>query len=322
MELLILSHAPTRVLEQGFIPAAIDLQLKVTILTDCVREHLVRAKDSPQYAQCRLIECDVFNPLSVARFVSVRDLEFSGVLAADAALRASAALTADCLGLPGPSWRNAVLCDQRLDLHRRFEPEASEQYRRIVNCSEPDLNLIPEWFPATVQPLETGATTGGAIIRSSKDLKRRLADIRYGYVLVEKHRVDEQVYALDGLGTPDGFTVLCGSRIEFDDDEVRTKRVHSFMPHPPRCEELLTMLSGFDLGLGRHHVEYAVGDNGIRIREIHNGLHDDESEFALDDQLDGNLFSETIKASIGVPVRPLRLLRIDAMPAAILEATV
>ena len=322
MELLILSHAPTRVLEQGFIPAAIDLQLKVTILTDCVREHLMRAKDSPLYGQCKLIECDVFNPLAVARFVSVHGGEFSGVLAADTALRASAAMTADFLGVPGPSVRSAVLCDQRLDLHNHFELEALGQHRRIVNCSEPDADLGAEWFPATVQPLEAAATTGGAIVRNPEDLKRRLADMRYGYALVEKHSEDEEVYALDGLGAPDGFIVLSSSRIEFDDDAVRTKRVQSFVSQSPRNDELLALLSKLDLGLGRHHVEYAVSDKGIRIREIHNGLHDDESELALDDQLDGDLFRETIKAHLGMPVKPLRRLRVETMPAAILEAAV
>lgn len=322
MDLLILSHVPTRVLEQGFIPAAVDLELKITILTDCVREHLLRAKESPLYGRCELVECDVFNPLAVARFICVHGREFSGVLAADTALRASAAAITEFLDLPGPSWRSAVLCDQRLKLRRHFEPEASRQYGGIVNCAEPDASLGTEWFPASVQPLESGAASGGAIVRNAEDLKRRLADLRYGYALVERHREDEEVYALDGLGTPEGFAVLCGSRIEYDDDEIRTKRVQSFMPRPPRCDEVLTLLRSFDLGTGRHHVEYAVADGAIRIREIHNGLHDDESELALDDRLDGNLFSETIKLSIGMPVKPLQLLRIDAMPAVILDATV
>ncbi len=313
MELLILSHIPTRVLENGFIPAAIDLQLKITILTDCVREHLLRAKESPLYGQCKLLECDVFNPLSVARFVSVHAWEFSGVLAADVCLRASAAVTADCLGLPGLSSRSAVLCDQRLDLRNRFESETSRQHRRIVNCSEPNAGIDPELFPATVQPLEAGAAIGGAIVGNADDLKRWLADTRYGYALVEKHREGEEVYALDGLGTPDGFIVLGGRRIQFDDDDCRTKRVQSFMPQPPRCDELLALLSELDLGLGRHHVEYAVSDKGIRIREIHNGLHDEESEFAVNAQFGGDLFRETIKVNLGMPVKLLSRLGVDPM---------
>lgn len=320
MELLILSHAPTRVLEDGFIPAAIDLQLKITILTDCIREHLLRAQESSLYAQCELIECDVFNPLSVARLVSMHDREFSGVLAADAALRACGAVVAGCLDLPGPSWRSAVLCDQRRDLRNRFTAEPSEFHGRIVNCAEPDTELDPELFPATVQPLETGAATDGAIVRNPEDLKRRLADLGCGYALVEKHRENEEFHALDGLGTADGFVVLGGSRIRFDDDDSRTKRVQSFMSRPPHCDELLALLSGLDLGVGRHHVEYAVSGKGIRITEIHNGLHDDESEFALNAQLDGDLFRETIKLALGMPLKPLRRLRVDAMPAALMEA--
>lgn len=94
MELLILAHTPTRSLELGFLPAAAELQLKVTILTDCIREHIARAQASAPYAHCEVAECDIFNPLAVARFVAVHGRRFSGVLAADAGLHACAALSA------------------------------------------------------------------------------------------------------------------------------------------------------------------------------------------------------------------------------------
>ena len=310
MELLILAHAPTRTLELGILPATAGLQLKVTILTDCVREHIVRAKESPLYAQCELAECDVFNPLAVARFVAVHGRDIAGVLAADAVLHASAAVSAASLGLPGASWRSAVQHDQRLHAGR-----ASQPARHIAACAGMPGDPAADWFPATVQALEGGAATGGAIVRNAAELQRQLSGLRHGYALVEKYREDEEVYALDALVTPAGFAILCGSRIQFDDDAVRTKRVHSFMPRPPRCDELLSLLLTHDLGYGRHHVEYAVASSGVRIREIHNGLHDDESELALDDQLDGNLFSEVVKASLALPVKALHLLHIDAQPA-------
>jgi hypothetical protein len=313
MNLLILAHAPTRILEQGLLPAAAELQLKVTILTDCVREHIARAHESALYGQCAIAECDVFNPLAVARFVSVHDLHVGGVLAADAVLHASAAVAAASLGLPGAAWRNAVTHDQRRDVGHTA---GHAPYRRIADCAEPAAHADADGFPATVQPLEGGAATGGAIVRDAAELQRRLADLRHGYALLERYRDQEEVYALDALATPEGFAILSGSRIEFDPDPVRTKRVHSFMPRPPRCDELLSLLSAHDLGLGRHHVEYAVCAAGVRIREINNGLHDDESELALDDQLDGKLFSAVLKASLGMPVKPLHLLHIDAQPAA------
>lgn len=314
MELLILAHAPNRVLEQGFLAAAAELKLKVTVLTDCVREHIVRADDSALYGQCELAECDVFNPLAVARYFAVHGKKFAGVLAADAALHASAAVCAAYLGLPGPAWRSAMRHDQRLDTTRSVC-----QTRRILDCNESASVSMSDWLPATVQPLEGGAATGGSVVRNGAELQRQLAQLRHGYALLEKYRDDEEVYALDALATPEGFTILGGSHIAFDQDAVRTKRVQSFMKRPPRCDELLSQLLAHDLGFGRHHVEYSVSAAGVHIREIHNGLHDDEAELALDDQLDGKLFVEVIKASIGAPVRALHLLQIET-PAAALEA--
>lgn len=311
MNLLILAHAPTRILDLGLLPAAAELQLDITILTDCVREHIVRAKDAPLYQRCELAECDVFNPLAVARHTALHGKRFAGVLAADAVLHASAAVCAAWLGLPGAAWRNAVLHDQRLHGAGPLRPA-----RRIVACAHP-AGLGADFFPATVQPLEGGAATGGAIVRNDAELQRLLGELRHGYALVEQYREDEEVYALDALATPAGFAILGGSRIAFDQDAVRTKRVASFMARPPRCEELLALLLTHELGHGRHHIEYAVSNAGLRIRDIHNGLHDDEAEFALDDQLDGELFTETLKASLGLPVKPPRLLQTDPLPAAV-----
>lgn len=323
MELLLLSHTPTRILEEGFIPAALELKLKISILTDCVSEHLLRAKEAPVYRHCQLIECDIFNPLAVARLLSVHELTFSGVLATDASSQACAAVVADYLGLPGPSWRSALLCDQRAVLRNCFAPEAAPPSRWIVHCAEPRADIDAESFPVTVQPLETGRACGGRIAWNPDDLTQCLAELHDGYALVEQHRDDDEVYALDGLGTPDGFVVLCGSRIQFDDDEYRTKRVQSFMPRPPHCDVVLALLAEHDLGLGRHHVEYAVTDKGIRIREMHNGLHDDASEFALAAQLDGDLFRATIKLCLGMPVKPPHYLPLGTTRFhPVLEATV
>lgn len=309
MELLILAHAPTRNLELGFLPAAAQLQLKVTILTDCAREHIARAQASAPYAGCDVAECDVFNPLAVARFLAVHGQHIAGVLAADAALHACAAVSAAYLQLAGAAWRNAVLHDQRL------QPGGLPAGRRVADCAHASGARVADCFPLAVGPLEGGAAAGGVIVHNPAELERRLADLRHGYALLEPHREDEAVYALDALVTAQGFAILAGSRIAFDQDAVRTKRVHTYMLRPPRCEELLSLLLARDLGHGRHHVEYGISSAGLRIREIHNGLHDDESEFALADQLDGDLFGAVLKASLGMPVVPPRLRQAGTLPA-------
>lgn len=312
MEILMLSHLPTRVLEEGFIPAALDLDLRMTILTDCIREHLLQAKDKPQYPQCRLIECDIFNPLSVARLISVHNLEFSGVLAAGPGLQACAALIADYLGLPGQPWRSALLCEQKPSLRDRLEPESARPYRRIVNCAETDLEIDAELFPVTVEALEADSFAARRIVRNPHELKHCLAEIESGYALIEAYS-DGEIYALDGLGTPDGFIVLGGGRIQFDDDGPLARRVQSFTPRPPGCDRVLALISELDLGLGRHHVEYMLSDKGLRIREIHNGLHDDESELAVNAQWESDLFRAIIQVCLGIPITPpKRMVRVPA----------
>ncbi|QGZ38140.1 hypothetical protein IP92_01571 [Pseudoduganella flava] len=317
MELLILAHAPARSLEQGFLPAAAELRLAVTILTDRAIEHVAHVQDGAHGADCELAECDVFNPLAVCRWIAAHGKRYAGVLAADTALRASAAGVAAALGLAGPAWPAAVRAEQRLDLQPGATP-----LRRIVDCAEPPADIDPAWFPATVQQLDD-ATATGTIVHDATALRELLATLRHGHTLVESYRADEEVYGLDLLATPEGTAVLCGSRIAFDAadaDAVRTKRVAAFLPRPPNCDELLALLPALALGNGRHHIEYGVSAAGLRIRDIHDGLHDDESELALDDQLDGNLFAATIKAALGQSVKAPQLLPLQHTGTPALEA--
>jgi hypothetical protein len=322
VNLLLLAHLPTRVLEQGLIPAALDLDLQVTIVTDRAREHLSWAVEHRAARRCRVLACDVWNPLALTRLLEVHDLCPDGVLAADARLQACAALAADYLGRPGPSWRGALLCDQRARLRSRLEPHPCAPNRWIVGCSgrEAAPAVDPAAFPVAVQPLEAEIGAAGPLARDEDELQRYLAEIADGHALVERHRPGE-MYALDLLGTPDGIAVLGGHPIQLAADHRRSKHRQGFLARPPGAAEVVAQVEALALGLGRHQVEYVTTGQAIRIMEIHNGLHDGESELALDARLGGAVFRATLQVCLGRPVPALFRARRGEAPGRSEDAT-
>ena len=66
---LFLAHVPTEALNRGFLPAAQSMGLKVILLTDqaATHHHYFSQPDLPAYPE-QILQCDVFNPLSVSIF--------------------------------------------------------------------------------------------------------------------------------------------------------------------------------------------------------------------------------------------------------------
>ncbi|WP_141215584.1 hypothetical protein [Hahella sp. CCB-MM4] len=305
MELILLSHLPTRVLEEGFIPAAIDLNVEVTILTDCIHEHVLRKKFVPAYQHCKLLECDIFNPLSVARLMAIHQLRCDGILAMAPGLQPSAAILSDYHGLSGPSWHSTLLCSQKNALHNRLDPSDNVTNSKIIQAADLKSASMIKHFPAVVQSLEPGTGDNGQVVRNQEELSRYLTTLSEGFALVENY-VEGEFYTLEGLGTPEGFIVLGGSRIQIQELSGSTIRQPQWMATLPLQNEVLSQLSGLGLGLGRHHVEYTITANGPRIKEIHNGLHTEDGELSLNEHLEGNLFRETINICLGIPSQPLQ----------------
>ncbi len=315
MELILLSHLPTRLLEEGFIPAAIDLNVEVTILTDCIHEHILRKESVQAYQHCKLLECDIFNPLSIVRLMAIHQLKCDGILAMTPSLQPSTAIISDYYSLAGPSWHSVLLCSQKNALRHRLNTSGKLAHSRVIHTADPGSEALIEHFPARVQSLESGTGINAEVVHNPEELRTCLAAFCEGFALVEDY-VEGELYSLDGLGTTDGFIVLGGSHIQLHESNRESKRRYQWVSNPPYQQEVLALLSGLNLGLGRHHIEYLVTGNGPQIREIHNGLHNENNEFLLNEHLKGDLFRETINLCLGVPTRSLKLPKEEAASAA------
>jgi len=305
MEWMILSHLPTRSLEEGFIPAAIGLNVGVTIFTDCIQEHVLRKESVSVYQHCKLLECDIFNPLSIARLLAIHSLNFSGILATAPGLQPCAAILSDYCGLAGPSWHSALLCSQKNVLRNRLNFGDRSISSRIIHTADPQSENLIEHFPAIVQSLEPGADNGGLRVSNAKELRACLDTLCEGLVLVENF-LQGYFYTLESLCTPDGFTVLGGSCIRIEGHGHNSTRRRHWIANPPHQKAVVDRLSELNLGVGRHHVEYVLTDQGLRILDIYNGLNSDEEELSLNDQLNGDLFRETLHLCLGIPSSPLQ----------------
>ncbi|WP_026179934.1 hypothetical protein [Hahella ganghwensis] len=306
MELMILSHLPTRVLEEGILPAAIDMNVGVTILTDCVQEHVLRRESASVYGICKMLDCDVFNPLSVAQLISVHNLPVSGVIATTPSLQTSAAILAEYYGLPGPSWQNSLLCSNKLALRRKLNPADELVKAKIIHREKTQYSEFPTSFPLLLESLESGSGTEKKIVRNTDQLASYLKTLHQAYAMIDEVPNGEQ-YILEVMGTPDELILLGGVKTNHINTSDQYERYPTWIKNPPGSQEILAILSTLNPGLGRHHVEYVVTDDEAQILEIHNGLNNDEISLSLNLHLQGDLFREIIKLSLGVPISPLEL---------------
>ena len=102
---LFLAHVPTEALNRGFLPAAQSMGLKVILLTDqaATHHHYFSQPDLPAYPE-QILQCDVFNPLSVIDLLSELPAPV-GIFSTRDPLQTVTARTAAYLNLPGKDWQ-------------------------------------------------------------------------------------------------------------------------------------------------------------------------------------------------------------------------
>jgi len=112
---------PTDSVNEGFIPAAKALGLRVTLLTDCLaahREYFARAGREGHPDE--IVACDVFNPLAIVDSVTRRRPRPAAVFSNSDHLQASVAMAAQYFGLPAKDWRTAYRAKNKAEMRRHL----------------------------------------------------------------------------------------------------------------------------------------------------------------------------------------------------------
>ncbi|WP_045727043.1 carboxylate--amine ligase [Xanthomonas sp. GPE 39] len=315
--LLILSHICHRAVTDGFLPAAQRLGVPVLLLTDHGHAHLEHFHHHPPAGTVQVLECDVFNPLSVLDLLDTMPVQPCAVFSNSDHLQTSTALVATALGVPGKDWpicyaaKNKAAMRQRLRAHGLPTPWF---------CCLPPGAAPPTQapWPLIAKPREGVASqdvrhcADAAALQTYLDALWQRQPQRS--VLLESV-LDGPLFTLETLGDGQrlqalgGFDVRLSSPPYFVECQARWRGAVD----TPLVQQALAQLHTFGIGFGVCHSEFILTADGPVLVEINYRSIGDGREFLLDRLFGGRWFDSVLGLHLGQPLPTLHACREHAL---------
>jgi biotin carboxylase len=316
-ELVILAHVPTDAINDGFIPAARRLGLRIVVVTDHAdahRRHFSRngVADRPD----EIVGCDVFNPLSVLGVLTSRGQAPAAVFSNSDHLQASTSIVAAYFGLPHKDWQVAYRAKNKAEMRRSLQAKGLDVLWHALVCDagslERQLADIP--FPCIVKPREGVASQQVTLSHDAQELKAQCAAawaVQAGMPLLLEEFIDGPLYTLETLGDGKRLQVLGGFEVKLSPPpyfvELEARWETGLDPaHEARVVE---MIRSFGIGFGACHTEFVMTPQGPRLIEINYRNIGDSREFLLQDALEFPLFETVLRLYMGEALPNLALAR-------------
>ncbi|RAJ68801.1 ATP-grasp domain-containing protein [Streptomyces sp. Amel2xB2] len=311
MQLYLLALNPTESVTHGFLPAARDRELDVTLLTDRPQEHTGEAVSGAGDGRLEVLGCDVRDAAAViARIAAHRPPD--AVFTNSDHLQTQAALAAEYFGLPGKDWRAALRAKDKAEMRRHLAAAGADTVWAGEIAAEDELpsglaalGEVP--FPCVVKPREGVASEDVVLAADDAGLARLCAEIRQrrpGAALLVEEYLPGELHTLETLGDGSrlhelgGFRTLVSPPPYFIEHRMTYVRRH---PEPVR-EAVLAQLGALGVGLGACHTEFVVQDGRARIIEVNYRAVGDQGDLLLADLLDIPLFAYVLDAHLGTPL--------------------
>jgi biotin carboxylase len=309
---------PTDSVTEGFLPAAAELGLQVTVFTDRAGPHRAAYAASPA-APARIVECDVrdFRALVAAMAAAPRP---DAVFGNSDHLQAQTALAAEWFGLPGKDWRAALRTKNKALMRRHLATvEGSDEKRaggsvwstELSGARDPavltaEVSAIP--YPCVVKPREGVASEDVYLVHDDRELLARCREIRRrspGVPLVVEEYLRGELRTLETLGDARVRHVLGGFRTRVSPPPVFIEEALVFdpAPGPGPAGQVRRQLDALGVGFGACHTEYIVDETGLaRVVEVNYRIIGDQCDLLLQDLLRIPLFALVLRVHLGEPL--------------------
>ena len=309
-ELILLAHVPTESVNEGFLPAARKLGLKVVLLTDCVELHRQRFSrpELPAYPD-EIVACDVFNPIAVIETIARRGARPAAVFSNSDHLQTATAIAAQYWGLPGKDWRVAYRAKNKAEMRRALREQGIDGLWHFpvsdAAALQRAMSGVP--FPCVVKPSEGVASQHVSLARDERELATQCQSIWNalpGQQLLIEEYVVGGLYTLETLGTPGRVQVLGGFRVALSAPpqfvELEARWGTGLAPSTEAA--VLDQIVRFGIGFGACHTEFVVTDSGPRIIEINYRSIGDQRDFLMQEALDVAYFESVLRVHLGETV--------------------
>lgn len=303
MRLYLLALNPTDSVTDGFLPAARELGLQVTLLTDRPGSHRRGCADE------EILECDVRDFRAVISRISAHHRP-DAVFTNSDHLQTQAALAADYFALPAKSWGAALRTKDKAEMRRRLAASGLDAVwsAELAAGRDPaELTALPVPYPCVVKPREGVASEDVFLAGTPAELVRRCTEIqarRPGEALVAEEYLEGELYTLETLGDGRVRHVLGGFHTELSAPPHFIEERMSFVPALPEpvTGQVLAQLDALGVGLGACHAEFVVQAGRARLVEVNYRAVGDQCDLLLARLLGVPLFAHILRAHLGEPL--------------------
>ncbi|WP_436776716.1 ATP-grasp domain-containing protein [Yinghuangia sp. YIM S09857] len=306
MQLHLVALNPTDSVTAGFLPAAAELGLEVTVFTDRAEPHKAAYAGSDA-APARIVECDVRDFRALIAAMS-HEPSPDAVFGNSDHLQSQTALAADWYGLPGKDWRAALRAKNKALMRRHLADAGVDSVWTAELPGDLDpgvLAAVDVPFPCVVKPREGVASEDVYLVRNERELLARCRGIRErtpAVALVVEEFLRGDLRTLETLGDGQVRYVLGGfrTRVSAPPTFVEESMAFDAEPDAAAVAQVERALDALGVGFGACHTEYVVAPDGrARIVEVNYRIIGDQCDLLLRDLLGLPVFEWVLRVHLG-----------------------
>ncbi|WP_331766427.1 ATP-grasp domain-containing protein [Embleya sp. NBC_00896] len=305
MRLYLLALNPTDSVTEGFLPAALDLGMDVTLLADAAHEQAHR-KVCAAFPAVEVLACDVRDFREVVGRISGHHPP-AAVFTNSDHLQVQAALAAAYFDLPGKDWKAATRAKNKAQMRHHLAAAGADTVWSVeLAPGRPasDLLALEPPYPCVVKPREGVAGEDVVLVAHDAELLVRCAEIqarRPAAALLVEEFLSGELYTLETLGDSRGIRVLGGFHTHLSPPPHFVETRLDLVPDPPRAitDRVLVQLDTLGVGMGACHTEFVVQAGRPRIIEVNYRAVGDQCDLLLADVLDIPLFALILRTHLG-----------------------
>lgn len=276
----------------GFLPAAANLGLDVTVLTDRPADHAI-ALDG---ADAEIVTCDVTDVRAIVDRIRPAP---AAIFSNSDHLQVPTALAADYFRLPGKDWRAAIRAKNKALMRRHL---AGRDPVFTVPAEEVPADAP---YPLVLKPREGVASEDVVLVTDAADLARRRLGIDRPDPLIVEEYLPGDLHTLETLGDGHRVRVLGSFRTALSPPPYFVERRLDWAPPPVETDQVLEQLAALGVGFGACHTEFVVHDGRARLIEVNYRVIGDHCDFLLADLLGVPYFEHVLRVHLGEPLGEL-----------------
>lgn len=299
-QMVIITHVENRAVCEGFIPASLKLGYEVILITDHSLDHkhfFSRVASGPK----QIIECDVFNPLSIIDLLNTCAIKPQVVFSNSDHLQAACALVASYFGCPGKNWQICYQAKNKAQMRAKLQRlKIPSIWSNASLASSP----LPENinYPVIAKPREGVASMGVVLCRTPAELQDYQNNVTKQHLpMLLEYYLDGPLFTLETLSDGQqmiavgGFDVTLSPLPYF----IETGAIWNGPNSVLYREQALGQVRKFGVNFGVCHSEFIVTPTGPVLVEINYRSIGDGREFLLNKLLPFNWFEKIIMLHAG-----------------------